>query len=70
MSIKAFMSLQLGQFRSKYSIIVKTTNILAPEDSTWPDAVPPVEGARLVEWFINGEWVHVGWLMPQIGNDE
>ena len=39
---------------------MKTTRI------TGTRADAPVRGAEKVEWFIGGEWVHVGWLMPQL----
>ena len=26
----------------------------------------PVDGARAVYWNVHGEWVHKGWLMPEV----
>ena len=44
---------------------MKTTNILGP-DEIWPQTTPPAEGALPVMWLIDGEWVHKGWLLPQV----
>ena len=39
----------------------RTTHIV---EADFEDA--PVPGAKRVLWFIDGEWVHKGWLMPAV----
>ena len=41
----------------------KTTRI-GPSDLNYPQA--PQKGCAPVQWLIDGEWVHKGWLLPQV----
>ena len=45
---------------------IKTTRI-GPSDLNYPQA--PSKGSAPVQWLIDGEWVHKGWLLPQVGTD-
>ncbi len=45
------------------SINVTPTPILKPKTTKILGGV----GSRQVMWFIDGEWVHKGWLLPQVG---
>jgi len=41
------------------------TSRIGPNDLNYPQA--PIKGAAPVQWLIDGEWVHKGWLLPQVG---
>ena len=43
---------------------IKTTRI-GPSDLNYPQS--PSKRSAPVQWLIDGEWVHKGWLLPQVG---